>query len=313
MKTIKTVLVLLACIYLLSGCNNSSKPAADTPDFKKLISDWNKAHNSKDVAIFSDLFDSSVLFYGTQTDKNACIESKLSLLKKNPDFFQQIFGEIEVENLNDRSVRCSFVKRVTVNQETKDYPSYLTFKQVGNDWKISTEGDLITDKNLEKKREISIPVGAIEGDFDGDGTIEYVWLAPPKFPKEQNEDNFGECDGPCECYLMFSNDNIPSIKLENCIGGTPVNEGDLNNDGADEIGILPDWWTSCWREYQVYTFRNNKWKYVVAPFSTHCNQWEEGVDAIIKDHSRPGYVIINYSHLTEDDIVTISKSVLAEK
>ena len=156
MKTIKTVLGLLTCIYLLSACNISSKPSVDTPDFEKLVSDWDKAHNTKDVAAFSNLFDSSVFFYGTQMDKNACIESKLSLFKKYPDFYEQIFGEIQVENLNDSSVRCSFVKRVTVTQETKDYPAYLIFKKVGNDWKINTEGDLTTDKNLAKKTDGTI-------------------------------------------------------------------------------------------------------------------------------------------------------------
>lgn len=169
------------------------------------------------------------------------------------------------------------------------------------------------NNNLENKKESSIPAEAVIGDFDGDSITEYVWLVPPKFPKEQNEDNFGDCDGLCECYLMFSNDKIPPIKLENCIGGTPVNEGDLNNDGADEIGILPEWWTSCWRDYHVYTFRNNEWKYVVAPFATHCNQWEEGVDAIKKDDSKQGYVIINYSYFTGEETVTLSKSVVAKR
>jgi len=37
--------------------------------------------------------------------------------------------------------------------------------------------------------------------------------------------------------LKFSNNDIPSIKIENCIGEKPVNEGDLNNDGKDEIEI----------------------------------------------------------------------------
>ena len=169
------------------------------------------------------------------------------------------------------------------------------------------------NNNGENNNENAIPSDAVEGDFDGDGTTEYVWLVPPKFPEVQNEDNFGECDGLCECYLKFSNDKIPPIKLEDCIGGAPVKEGDLNNDGADEVGILPQWWTSCWRNYQVYTLRNNKWKYVVAPFPTHCNQWEEGVDAIKKDNSKQGYVIIHYSLFTDEDIVVLSKSVQVER
>ena len=73
------------------------------------------------------------------------------------------------------------------------------------------------NNNLENKRKF-YSAEAI-GDFDGDSITEYV-ACTPKFPKEQNEDNFGDCDGLCECYLMFSNDKIPPIKLENCIGGT---------------------------------------------------------------------------------------------
>jgi hypothetical protein len=52
---------------------------------------------------------------------------------------------------------------------------------------------------------------------------------------------------------------------------------------------------------------------VVAPFATHCNQWEEGVDAIKKDDSKQGYVIINYSYFTGEETVTLSKSVVAKR
>lgn len=142
------------CFYLLTSCNNSDKnnQVNNSVDFKQLVQKWNKAHSSKDVATFSTLFDNKVLFYGMQYDKNSCIEDKLSLFKKNPDFYQQIFGNIEIDKINESEVKCNFVKRVTANQKTIDYPSYLVFAKRGNEWKIITEGDLVTDKNLSTKK-----------------------------------------------------------------------------------------------------------------------------------------------------------------
>ena len=160
---------------------------------------------------------------------------------------------------------------------------------------------------------IEIPLNAVKGDFDGDGSTEYVWLVSPKFPTEQDEQRDRGCEGNCECYLKFSNKNIPTIKLENCIGGTPVNEGDLNDNNADEIGVLPNWWTSCWRSYQVFTLLNSKWEHIVNPIRTHCNQWEAGVDAIRNDTSKPGHVIIQSSFHTGEAILTMSKSVILKR
>ena len=147
----KKLLGILIIINIIIGCNNNNSKSNDgVNDFKILVAKWDKAHNSKDVAAFSNLFDSSVLFYGTKLDKNTCIENKLSFFKKYPDFYEQIYGDIQVEKQSDNSVKCSFIKRVTLNQVTKDYPSYLILKKVNNDWKIITEGDLVTDKNLSK-------------------------------------------------------------------------------------------------------------------------------------------------------------------
>jgi len=137
-----------------SDSNNTSESTnIDETDFNQLIDNWNKAHSSKDVAVFSELFDNSVFFYGIQKDKNACIETKLTLFRKYPDFHQQTYGEIETERLNEKEVKCTFIKRVTVNQKTKDYPSYLIFQEKGGEWKIVTEGDLITDKNIAQNKE----------------------------------------------------------------------------------------------------------------------------------------------------------------
>lgn len=149
-----------------------------------------------------------------------------------------------------------------------------------------------------------------KGDFNGDGTIESVFIKTPEFPKGLPEDVFGDCVGNCDCYIKFSNDNIPSIKIENCIAGEPENLGDLNNDGIDEIGVLPQWWTSCWMNYEVYTFKNGKWKYLVDPIKTHCNSWTENFRIIEKDPNINGNVIIRYTEMSEDlGFITKTKSI----
>ena len=286
---------------------------SDLSNIKSLVQEWNSAHLTKNRQLFSKLFAKSVLFYGEQYDNNACIEKKFSLFDKYPNFYQQIVGEIQVKIVNNNQLICNFLKRVTINQKTKDYPSYLTFQKSDTGWQIIVEGDLVTDYNLTKNKQKLVPYNAIKGDFDGDGLFEYVWIIPPKFSKDQNGDNDGACVGDCTSYLKFSNDKIPSIKLDNCIGGVPINEGDLNNNGSDEIGILKLWWTSCWRPFYVYTLINNKWELVVDPISTHCDQWDKGVIPIQKDVSKPGYVLINYSSRTEEGVVIHTESILAKK
>jgi len=305
MKTLNYSILLFFIILITVSCSNSSNSnSKKTENIRLLVENWNKAHSSKDVAVFSQLYDNSVLFYGKQKDKNDCIETKLALFKTQPDFYQQIYGEIQLEKINDSEVKCTFVKRVTINQETKDYPSYLVFKNIDGVWKIITEGDLVTDKNLAKRKEIKIPNDAIKGDFNGDGVLDYAWLVAPKLKGDEME-----CVGNCNSYIKFSDPSIPNIKIENCIGGNPNNLGDLNKDGSDEIGLLPDWFTSCWRAYYVWTLKENKWIYAVEPFSTYCSQWEDGVIPIEIDKSKDGYVLIRYSEMVDTEIKVKTKSV----
>ena len=69
-----------------------------------------------------------------------------------PDFNQQIVGEIATERLNENEVKCSFTKEVTINRKVTNYPSYLILKKSDDNWNISVEGDLVTDKNIVKKK-----------------------------------------------------------------------------------------------------------------------------------------------------------------
>ncbi|WP_210521290.1 hypothetical protein [Hymenobacter terricola] len=148
-----------------------------------------------------------------------------------------------------------------------------------------------------------LPKDAVQGDFDGDGTAEYVWLVPPEVTGEM------ECQGGCTSYLRFSKAQFPAIAKEDCIGGTPTNLGDLNGDGGDEIGLLPEWFVSCWMDYFVFTYRAGQWAPLVPHFPTHCDQWENDVKPIEKDPTKKGYVLVRYSVLADSSIVVKTKSV----
>ena len=153
--------------------------------------------------------------------------------------------------------------------------------------------------------DIKKPSAAIRGDFNGDGELESMWLAAPVI--KQND---MDCVGECVSYIRFSNSLIPEIRLKTCIGGSPVNEGDLDGDGCDEIGVLPAWFTSCWRNYRVFTFKDGRWRDAVEPIVTHCDQWEAGLKPIEADPSKIGSVIIRYSDSTDAGIVFKTKTAM---
>lgn len=145
------------------------------------------------------------------------------------------------------------------------------------------------------------------GDFNGDGRKERMWLIKP-----QLTDNDNNCVGKCDSYIKFSDPAIPMIKVADCVGGNPLNLGDLDGNGTDEIGILPGWFQGCWRSYLVYTYKSKKWLYPVEPIMTYvCNDdLGDNFIPIRKDPKKNGYVLIRYDMTTADgDIVKKIKSV----
>ncbi|MBN2777882.1 MAG: hypothetical protein JXR36_09575 [Bacteroidales bacterium] len=302
-----------AIILLLFACNTNTnqndKNAKNNQNPEKelniLVQQWNDAHNNNDYDVFQQIFADSVNFYQMKLIGNTCVDKKESLLQKYPDFKQSI-GKIDFEEIDNSTYKASFTKTVKVSGNIHEYPSYLVITKTKSGWKITEESDLITDENIAK---MNLPKGAVAGDFNSDGAPEFMWLNAPDFPKDKSEDSFGECKGECTCYIEFSDKSIPPIEIEMCIGGNPINEGDLNNNGCDEIGILPHWWTSCWSAYYVFTLKNGKWENLVEPISTHCDQWDKGIEVISKTSKKPGYVTINYSELSDDGIVVKTKQV----
>lgn len=141
----------------------------------------------------------------------------------------------------------------------------------------------------------------LQGDFDGNGTKEYAYT--------KVSDCGDECEGKCETTIYFSDKNIKPITITPANQGSLYNLGDLNDDGKDEIGFYPNWCTSCWHPFYVYTLSKTGWKPLLPSISTHCNQWEEDKFPIKKDLKKKGYVIVTSSKWEDDDIKIKSKSV----
>ena len=298
------LIFLRGCIQPAGSGEKGITATADEIDLTSLVEAWNMANSERNWAALVPLYAEYVDFYGTRKEVVTVLDSKKSFFRKNPDFSQNIVGAIQIETLSSGEKKCSFVKRVKLKGKETEYPSYLVFANEGGSWKINTEGDDVTDANLAKQNRTAKSGESVEGDFNGDGVKETVWLVPPKIKEEE-----GVCIGECISYLRFSNASLAEIAVTDCIGGVPDNLGDLNGDGSDEIGLLPYWFTSCWREYYVWTFIHGSWKYMVDPIVTHCNLWDEGTKPIVRDSNKFGHVIIHYSEFQETDIVTRSKSV----
>lgn len=271
------------------------------------MAQWNDAHRLAHASRFEQLYADSVLYYGKKQSRDACIASKRRFMTKFPDFMQTIASPVQLESMGSE-MRATFAKSVTSDGKTQRYPSYLGLVESKEGWKIAVEGDEVTDATLKKRMGQALAKsGAVTGDWDGDGTAETVRLVPPKFPNTGREEDFGECVGECSCELTF--EGRPSIVLQNCIGGLPVNEGNLDGHPGDELGLLPEWWTSCWHGYHVFGLREGQWISIVDSISTHCSQWDDGVDAIEQDANRPGHVLVRSTDMSDFSVKTHSVKV----
>ncbi|MDR2683857.1 MAG: hypothetical protein LBB53_00560 [Prevotellaceae bacterium] len=297
MRKIFELLFMSVClIYLLNSCTGCGGKKNGEEKQKEIALDelvriWNDANNSKDINVLKYLYDTVVHFYQYKYTVDECIKKKIEYFDKYPDFKQIIEGRIFVDSIRTGLVRINFTKTINTGAEEQKVAAYLIFIKHDKEWKICAESDLTTDRLLSSGAQI--PSNAVEGDFNGDGITDYMWLETISKTEE--------------CKIRFSG-VIPPIIVSACLGGSPVNEGDLNDDGTDEVGLLPIWESSCWKGYFVYTFKDNTWVEAFEPVSTHCIQWEKNILPVVKDSTRKGYVFINYSELTDEGIEVKTKN-----
>jgi hypothetical protein len=128
----------------LSSCQNEEEKLSK---IKAIVQKWNLAHNEKDYSTFEEIYANNVSFYQSQFSNKEAVDAKRKLFISKPTFFQTVDGNIDVSTLTNGNTKCIFLKKVTLNRKTEDYPSYLILDK---DHKIIEESDLETDKILKE-------------------------------------------------------------------------------------------------------------------------------------------------------------------
>lgn len=290
-------------VTVFNSCSDSttkSKQAinkiANQPE--KVVKEYFEAHTKRNLGQFNKIYADSVSFYGSKLSKSNCIGRKEEAFKYYSKLYSvDAFGDIETHFYNNNEAKCSFLKRVILSDKIYDYYAYLKLKRVDQSWKIFVESDLLSERCISLKYDTT----TIKGDFNGDGRLEFASILSPIL---NDNDVFPETDG--NIILQFSEPKYFTI-LRGFTSGSFSNLGDLNNDGADEIGFWTGMFYSSWRHYYVYTYRNGRWINAIPNFAIHRTLISEGIRPIEKRQKNSENVIIRYSVQDGDNIITKTK------
>ena len=132
--------------------NSTQKSKTSEQEVKEMVELWNKASSNGDFTVLENMLADKVEYYQQTVTRDYYIKDQKKFFEKNPVYGQVIKGDINIQQISDTQYKAEFVKEVTTKKGTKDYPSYLVFKKIGNEWKLILESDTVSDANIEKRK-----------------------------------------------------------------------------------------------------------------------------------------------------------------
>ena len=132
--------------------NSVEKVRTSEQEVKEMVELWNKASSNGDFTVLENMLADKVEYYQQTVTRDYYIKDQKKFFEKNPVYGQVIKGDINIQQISDTQYKAEFVKEVTTKKGTKDYPSYLVFKKIGNEWKLILESDTVSDANIEKRK-----------------------------------------------------------------------------------------------------------------------------------------------------------------
>ena len=132
--------------------NSVEKVRTSEQEVKEMVELWNKASSNGDFTVLGNMLADKVEYYQQTVTRDYYIKDQKKFFEKNPVYGQVIKGDINIQQISDTQYKAEFVKEVTTKKGTKDYPSYLVFKKIGDEWKLILESDTVSDANIEKRK-----------------------------------------------------------------------------------------------------------------------------------------------------------------
>ncbi|MBY5959865.1 hypothetical protein KUV50_17050 [Membranicola marinus] len=258
-----TFILLLLITSNLLGLNNKM-----IENFESLVMGWDECINylvdNEYELSLSNYYADEVNYYGKIMSKSECIEQKKSYILSSKNFGHKVLGKIRIEYIGD-NIRCSFIKLVQNGKTATQYPAYLQFQYIQGKWLIVEESDLITEAVLNDKPIVEKgPVIRIRNNHSNN--YEYIWVEKP-MTADRNLERFCLIPDSCFTVIHSSDPKRQKIVVDPAAGGTLYNLGDLDNDGIDDVGFLPSWFSSQWRTYFAWRTKNGQFKYLTEPFT----------------------------------------------
>jgi hypothetical protein len=108
----------------------------------------------------------------------------------------------------------------------------------------------------------------ISGDFNGDGKQDFAITVKTK----ERSGNPTEDGTAAEYEIQFPDSGLKSVTV-GCCEIILINEGDLTNDGADDISVFQAPANGCVYSMTTYSYTNGNWQQIVKPFliPTECD------------------------------------------
>lgn len=130
-------------------CKTMANKAQNEIALKTL--EWNDANNTRNIDKLRELYDQNVIGYGQLFQREEFLSKKSGFFQKLGDYRQSIESSLKIINYKSGMFKCEFSKKANSAKpphRIKTFPAYLIFTKVNGEFKITEEGDEITDYNI---------------------------------------------------------------------------------------------------------------------------------------------------------------------